>query len=405
MVRDEAIKLLKGGAEGIVEWNRRRADALWNRLRGGREGLPNLSKANLSGAYLRDANLSEADLSEADLGAADLTTAVLSGANLRGANLSEATLGEAILDEANLSGASLSDADLSGTFFSRADLRGADLIQANLYGANLRGADLRGAYLISADLSKANLCEAYLSEVHFNGANLCQANLSGADVSRALCIGTVFTSVDRSDVRGIDSIQHLGPSIVGIDTLFRSRGRVPEAFLRGCGVPDQLINYLPSIIGSTDPIQFYSCFISYSSKDHDFVERLHADLLAKGVRCWFDNKDLKIGDKIRDRISEAIRVHDKLMLVLSEQSIDSDWVEGEVEAALERERTEKRAVLFPIRLDDAVVDTSKAWASHIRQTRHIGDFQGWQTPGSYQAAFARLLRDLKADEFTEAKPG
>jgi hypothetical protein len=45
------------------------------------------------------------------------------------------------------------------------------------------------------------------------------------------------------------------------------------------------------------------------------------------------------------------------MLVLSEQSIASDWVEGEVEAALERERRDKRTVLFPIRLDDIVMET------------------------------------------------
>jgi hypothetical protein len=59
-----------------------------------------------------------------------------------------------------------------------------------------------------------------------------------------------------------------------------------------------------------EPIQFYSCFISYSSKDHDFAERLHADLQARGVRCWFAPVDLKIGDRFQERIEESIRVYD-----------------------------------------------------------------------------------------------
>ena len=170
------------------------------------------------------------------------------------------------------------------------------------------------------------------------------------------------------------------------------------------GLPDKPSSCLPRLIGPMSPIQFYSCFISYSSKNQDFAERLHADLQDKGVRTWFDREDLKIGDIIRYGINEAIRVHDKLMLVLSENSIVSDWVEGEVEAALEREQREKRTVLFPLRLDDAVMETPIAWASHIRQTRHIGDFRGWENNTAYQIAFARLLRDLRAEESTSVTP-
>jgi hypothetical protein len=183
-----------------------------------------------------------------------------------------------------------------------------------------------------------------------------------------------------------------------VDTLIRSQGNIPRAFLQGCGVPDALIDYLPSLIGSMGPIQFYSCFISYSSRDQDFADRMHADLQAKGVRCWFDRDDLKIGDKIRQIITEAIRLHDKLMLVLTEHSIASDWVEGEVEAALERERREKRTVLLPIRLDDVIMESPVGWAAHIRQTRHIGDFRGWKVDDGYQKSFDRLLRDLRASE-------
>jgi hypothetical protein len=164
--------------------------------------------------------------------------------------------------------------------------------------------------------------------------------------------------------------------------------------LRGCGVPDQFIAYIGSLIGQ--PIQFYSCFISYSSTNQDFAERLHNDLQAKGVRCWFAPEDLKIGDKFRTRIDEAIRYHDKLLLVLSEHSVNSKWVEKEVETAFDKE-TPDHTVLFPIRLDDAVMQTDRAWAADIRRTRHIGDFASRKDHDAYQMAFERLLRDLKAE--------
>jgi|SRR5215468_878669 len=82
-------------------------------------------------------------------------------------------------------------------------------------------------------------------------------------------------------------------------------------------------------------------------------------------------------------------------------SVKSRWVEDEVESALERERRDDRLVLFPIRLDDAVMRTDAARASSIRRTRHIGDFTLWKDHDAYQKAFDRLLRDLRTDAKSE----
>src|ERR671929_94080 len=122
------------------------------------------------------------------------------------------------------------------------------------------------------------------------------------------------------------------------------------ALTRGFGLPDALINSLPSLL--TQPIQMYSCFISYSSRDEDFAQRLHADLQNKGVRCWFAPHDMPIGAKILGAIDEAIRLRDKVLLILSEHSIESDWVESEVTRSLDEERERKQIVLFPVRIDD-----------------------------------------------------
>ena len=106
---------------------------------------------------------------------------------------------------------------------------------------------------------------------------------------------------------------------------------------------------------------------------------------------------MKIGDKIRHRIDESIKMHDKLLITLSQNSLNSSWVESEVEKALEEERQRRQTVLFPVRLDEAVMETNQPWATEIRRTRHIGNFSRWKDRDAYQQAFKRLLRDLKME--------
>lgn len=162
-------------------------------------------------------------------------------------------------------------------------------------------------------------------------------------------------------------------------------------------MPESIIEQIPALIGSLQPIDYYSCFISYSSKDEEFAKRLYADLQAAGVRCWFAPEDLKWGERIRTGIDKAIHMHDKLLLILSKHSVASGWVEQEVKTARAREKKEKRTVLFPVRVDRAVFDCPYEWATEIRHERNIGNFTGWRDYDDYEKSYLRLLRDLKAE--------
>jgi hypothetical protein len=141
--------------------------------------------------------------------------------------------------------------------------------------------------------------------------------------------------------------------------------------------------------------RFHSCFISHSSKDFDLARRIYQDLTDRGVSCWFAPEDLQIGEKFRSRIDEEIRTYDKLLLVLSKNSVSSAWVEKEVETALEREAEQGRIMLFPVRIDDAVMKVKTGWAADVKRIRHIGDFTDWKNTDSYRKALDRLLRDLE----------
>ena len=402
MANAEHLALLKGGRKSWNAWRQKYPD----------------TKPDLDGATLRWANLSTTDLSGASLRKETFNEANLSGASLRKANLSEATL-----REANLSGADLSGADLSGTNLraanlitadlSKSDLSRADLSRANFGGATLSEANLSAATLIETNLSRATLDVANLSKANLSGAkllwadlsraNLRWADLSGADLTESRLGWTVFVDNDLSTVKGLETISHYGPSGIGIDTIYKSGGKISEIFLRGAGVPDNFITYIGSLVGK--PIEFYSCFISYSTADQDFADRLYADLQNKNVRCWFAPHHIAGGKKIYEQIDEAIRLHDKLLLILSSASMQSEWVKTEIAKARKREIKEGKRILFPISIvpfdticdwENFDADTGKDSAREIREY-FIPDFSRWKDHDSYQKTLDRLVKDLKAE--------
>lgn len=338
MANQEHVDVLR---QGVENWNQWRVNHP--------EIMPDLSGADLSQAILTDANLTNTILTEAKLDRANLSYATLSDATLNGANLNDATL---------------THTRLNGTDLSDTTLIGSTLTRANLTRADLHGVDLTGAIL-----DNANFTQAWIGWTSFSG-------------------------LDLHTVRGLETVNHREPSYISIDTLYRSEGQIPESFLRQAGVPEDFLTYLPSLVNKA--IEYYTCFISYTKEDEDFARRLYADLQANGVRCWFAPEHLKIGDKYQDRIFESIRLYDKLLLLLSEASVKSDWVQEEVNAALNKEVQKKCEVLFPVRLDEAVMQSQSSWADSIRETRHIGDFTHWKDHDAYQAAFQRLLRDLQS---------
>ena len=92
---------------------------------------------------------------------------------------------------------------------------------------------------------------------------------------------------------------------------------------------------------------------------------------------------------------EVLRFYDKLVLVLSEHTVASHWVQHEVEVALSKELNGQQRFLYPISLDKAVLDSPESWAIQLHH-RSIADFARWKEHDAYQKAFTQLLRDLKA---------
>ena len=267
------------------------------------------------------------------------------------------------------------------------DLEGADIVDADLVEADLRGADLRGVDLRGTDLR-------------------------GAKLNKAIALATKFINLDLSEVIGLEEIEHQFASTIGTDTIQLSKGRIPEAFLRGCGLSDIDIEYSkiynPDLtneetnkivyqiydLRATQAIQINPLFISYSHGDTEFVDRMDKALTEKGVRFWRDIHDLKAG-RIETQIDRAIQQNRIVLLVLSERSLASDWVEHEVRKARTLEKELGRDVLCPVALDESWKESK--WPERLMEQvmeYNILDFSKWEDKATFDEKFAKLLQGL-----------
>ena len=286
---------------------------------------------------------------------------------------------------------------------------------------DLSGANLRRGNLSRANLSGANLFGAHLEGAHLRRANLFGAHLEGAEIGDSTLGFGSLANLDLSTAKGLGSALHQYPSSVGVDTLALTLrgagGRFTEeqlVFFEGAGVPHTLLEYLPSILEAA-PLKFFPCFISYSTGDEAFADRLNRDLNSAGIKTWKWDRDAVPGRDLHQSIDGAIRHYDKTILICSVNSLTSPQVEPEIVAALDKEerikannlerRREALAagvptpyvdadVLIPIRLDDTIFN----WDSHLKtevSRRMISDFTDALPGGEkYRDELQKLINSL-----------
>lgn len=197
------------------------------------------------------------------------------------------------------------------------------------------------------------------------------------------------------------------------------RDRLPR-FVRTCFDLNQFWNYIKQQFGSyrerreflwnefkpllemiemSDKDTSKSIFMSHSSKDKFFVRKLADHLRSYGIKVWIDEAEINIGDSLTEKIGRAIEGTDYVGVVLSHNSINSEWVQRELQIALQKEIKGKKVVVLPILIETVELPP-------FLKDKLYADFTN---PEKYENELLKLLRALgisveKEKKQIETKP-
>ena len=415
MANMELVQIVKRGRDAVAAWREENPNTPMDLnecyMSHSRIPMVNLRGADLRngdfmGAMVRRADLSNSYMNNvhfyrADLREADMSRAIAPGANLRGADLRNANLAGI-----NLDGATLSEANLSG-----ADLTNANLDRSNLDRVNFTGANLSGASFNGANLSRTNLSEATLNAADFYEAVLNDVVTEDADFNNCIIGYTVFQNCAMDAALGLDSVRHDAPSTIGLDTLLRSRGALPQSFILGSGIPVAVAGIQDSVADA--PVTTLEVHISCADGDIEFARQLEANLRGQGVRSWVFAEGFR-GNPLVDRrassgeeeIERWVRHYDRIIVVCTAAGLDSETVRNDITAAQEAENTGDRWTMFLVDADGVMGAGRNRAARLLKEDHRVFDLTG-QAAGSdeYQAALVNLIENLREEQpASAAKP-
>lgn len=98
-----------------------------------------------------------------------------------------------------------------------------------------------------------------------------------------------------------------------------------------------------------------SIFLSHTSIDKPFIEKLAIDLKRLGIEVWYDKWQINVGESITWKIEEGIRENEYLGIVLSPEALQSEWVKSELSAAWVKQMKSKKVFILPILYRDCEV--------------------------------------------------
>ncbi|MER7581865.1 toll/interleukin-1 receptor domain-containing protein [Kitasatospora sp. NPDC097691] len=236
----------------------------------------------------------------------------------------------------------------------QAAFRAADFFKATFRGGTF-GGNYREAFFVQAVFDEVTFRDAGFDGAHFGFNVFADAKLLATSLDRVVVDGlcriderTIASSfiinsraldAARDRLRNREAVRELRSDLAGLERFF----------VRAGADPDTVRAYRDTARGAREPAR-PSVFISYSSADESFATDLRNQLEANGVDTWFAPHDIRGGRTILEQVTEEIQRRGRMVLVLSEASMASNWVATEIGRAVRAERESGTRKLFPIRI-------------------------------------------------------
>ncbi len=108
-------------------------------------------------------------------------------------------------------------------------------------------------------------------------------------------------------------------------------------------------------------------FVSYSSTDRIFVNKIVEELKNMGIRCWQAPGGIPAGSSYAREIPKAIRECEVFLLFLSGKSQASIWVEKETDSAISNRKN-----IIPFQIDEVPLnDTFRFYLNNVQMISYV----------------------------------
>ncbi len=328
----------------------------------------------------------------------------------------------------NFSGSIFSNADLSNVTFDRCILIGADFHRANLKGAKFIWGTLEDSFLGTTNLEDVifigtslenstfgftkfkrtglgmirDLDKVKLSPLPDDAPLEIRANFKGGHITCDIDWETIKLTAQMHALHLSENTKDLPQDVRNEIERVITSPKVFSDFLEKNNTESYFIEAYWKMIKENKK-DYESVFISYSTQNQNFADFIYDRLGNSGINAWYAPKEMAGGKTIIDQIRKAISQQDRLLLILSHESISSNWVANEIRQAYKREKQGKKRVLFPISiinykelLDWELFDSDIGidLAHHIR-SYYIPDFSKWEEETNSDIEIRKLIDALK----------
>jgi hypothetical protein len=130
-----------------------------------------------------------------------------------------------------------------------------------------------------------------------------------------------------------------------------------EVFFKSGFVKDFSVGVTGSVIGAAIALvvsRFFakrkvpSVFVSYHYANKEIAKRIAKELEGISNHVWIDDSEIMVGDSIKEKIEAGLKNSDYFLILLSDESSKSPWVNAEVTKALSMGK-----LILPVKIDDS----------------------------------------------------